>query len=66
LPDLIAAVRSENPDIKRFETSVFDGHYVTNDIDQDYLNRLDQSRSDDAKAHTAMSMATNLETYNEG
>jgi amidophosphoribosyltransferase len=66
LPDLIEAVRSENPEIKRFETSVFDGHYVTNDIDQDYLNRLDQTRSDDAKAHTSMSMAANLETYNEG
>lgn len=66
LPDLIAAVRSENPEIKRFETSVFDGHYVTNDIDQDYLNRLDQMRSDDAKAASVMSMASHLETYNEG
>jgi amidophosphoribosyltransferase len=66
LPDLIAAVRSENPEIKRFETSVFDGNYVTNDIDQDYLNRLDQQRSDDAKAKSVAAMATNLETYNEG
>ncbi|GAB58584.1 amidophosphoribosyltransferase [Rheinheimera nanhaiensis] len=66
LPDLIAAVRSENPEIKRFETSVFDGNYVTNDIDQDYLNRLDQQRSDDAKAKAVAAMATNLETYNEG
>ncbi|MEE2024541.1 MULTISPECIES: amidophosphoribosyltransferase [Alkalimonas] len=66
LEDLIAAVRSVNPDIKRFETSVFDGVYVTNDIDQDYLNRLDQQRSDGAKhRNAAMAMATNLETYNE-
>ena len=50
LPDLIEAVRLANPEIKRFETSVFDGNYVTNDIDQDYLNLLDQMRSDDAKA----------------
>ena len=65
LPDLIEAVRSENPEIKRFETSVFDGNYVTNDIDQDYLNRLDQMRSDDAKAKNSAAMATNLETYND-
>lgn len=66
LEDLIAAVRSENPDIKQFETSVFDGHYVTNDIDQNYLNRLDKMRSDDNKAKLAMDMATSLEMYNEG
>jgi amidophosphoribosyltransferase len=66
LPDLIEAVRLANPEIKRFETSVFDGNYVTNDIDQDYLNRLDQMRSDDAKAKGGAAMATNLETYNEG
>ncbi|NRQ43853.1 amidophosphoribosyltransferase [Rheinheimera sp. YQF-2] len=66
LPDLIEAVRMENPEIKRFETSVFDGNYVTNDIDQDYLNRLDQMRSDGAKAKSGAAMATNLETYNEG
>lgn len=66
LPDLIEAVRSENQDIKRFETSVFDGNYVTNDIDQDYLNRLDQMRSDSAKEKSGAAMATNLETYNEG
>ncbi|WP_215397141.1 amidophosphoribosyltransferase [Rheinheimera oceanensis] len=66
LPDLIEAVRLENPEIKRFETSVFDGNYVTNDIDQEYLNRLDQMRSDGAKAKSGAAMATNLETYNEG
>ncbi len=34
LNDLVEAVRMENPDIKRFETSVFDGHYITKDVDQ--------------------------------
>lgn len=66
LEDLITAVRSENPDIKQFETSVFDGHYVTNDIDQNYLNLLDKMRGDDNKAKLAMDMATSLEMYNEG
>jgi amidophosphoribosyltransferase len=66
LPDLIEAVRLENPEIKRFETSVFDGNYVTNDIDQAYLNRLDRMRSDSAKDKSGAAMETNLETYNEG
>lgn len=66
LPDLIEAVRSENPDITHFETSVFDGNYVTNDINQEYLDLLDRMRSDDAKAKLAMDMASNLEMYNEG
>ncbi|MGI5308786.1 amidophosphoribosyltransferase [Rheinheimera sp. WS51] len=66
LPDLVDAVRLGNPDIKRFDTSVFDGCYVTNDIDQEYLNRLEQLRNNDAKAKADAAMATDLEMYNEG
>ena len=65
LDDLIGAVREENPSIKKFETSVFDGVYVTNDISQEYLNRLDAARSEDSKALKAAAMAANLELYNE-
>ncbi len=43
------AVRSQNPELKCFETSVFDGVYVTNDIDQAYLNRLDAQRNEASK-----------------
>lgn len=66
LPDLVEAVRSQNPDIKKFETSVFDGVYVTNDITQEYLNKLDASRNDAKKGSKTALMAGNLETYNEG
>jgi amidophosphoribosyltransferase len=66
LEDLVEAVRSENPDIKKFETSVFDGVYVTNDITQEYLNKLDASRNDAKKGNKTALMAGNLETYNEG
>jgi len=66
LTDLVEAVRSQNPDIKKFETSVFDGVYVTNDITQEYLNKLDASRNDAKKGKKAALMAGNLETYNEG
>lgn len=49
LEDLVEAARIGNPDIKRFDASVFDGEYVTGDIDQQYLDRLEQRRNDNAK-----------------
>ena len=49
IDDLVAAVREENPDINHFETSVFDGKYITGDIDQAYLERVDLARSDTSK-----------------
>ncbi len=49
LEDLVAAAREGNPGIESFDCSVFDGHYVTGDIDEAYLHRLEQSRSDAAK-----------------
>ncbi len=64
LEDLIAAVCQENPEIKRFETSVFDGKYVTNDVDQAYLDHLTQLRNDDAKAIRIKDIGTNLELHN--
>ncbi|REH36672.1 amidophosphoribosyltransferase [Paraperlucidibaca baekdonensis] len=49
LDDLIAAAREGNPDIERFDCSVFDGDYVTGDINESYLAALEVSRSDGAK-----------------
>ncbi|WP_063655951.1 amidophosphoribosyltransferase [Candidatus Arsenophonus triatominarum] len=64
LTDLIAAVREENPDITTFECSVFNGVYVTKDIDQAYLDYLENLRKDDQlKEHDEIE---NLEIYNEG
>ncbi len=39
-----------NPELRHFETSVFNGHYVTSDVDQSYLDHLNAMRSDDNKA----------------
>ncbi|HAZ41008.1 MAG TPA: amidophosphoribosyltransferase [Methylococcaceae bacterium] len=50
LEDLIAAVRRGNPEINEFDTSCFDGHYVTGDVDQAYLDRLSNHRNDTAKS----------------
>ncbi|PKO84289.1 MAG: amidophosphoribosyltransferase [Betaproteobacteria bacterium HGW-Betaproteobacteria-11] len=41
LEDLKAAVRSVNPAITRFETSCFDGHYITGDITATYLQTME-------------------------
>ncbi len=64
LKDLAEAVRMENPEIKRFETSVFDGNYITNDVDQAYLDHITQLRNDDAKANRSKDVGTNLELHN--
>ncbi|PQA38035.1 amidophosphoribosyltransferase [Amnimonas aquatica] len=49
LDDLIAAAREGNPDIQAFDCSVFNGEYVTGDIDDNYLDALQASRNDSAK-----------------
>jgi amidophosphoribosyltransferase len=47
LPDLIAAVRSVNPAIEEFDASCFDGSYVTGDVTEAYLARLEGQRNGD-------------------
>lgn len=49
IEDLIESCRKFNPQIKAFDTSVFDGKYVTGDVDQEYLEMLESRRSDGAK-----------------
>ena len=49
LDDLIAAAAEGNPTISRYECSVFDGEYITGDVDEMYLKRLENIRNDAAK-----------------
>jgi amidophosphoribosyltransferase len=51
LEDLKQAITEAAPELTRFDTSIFDGVYVTGDITEDYLNTLEQKRNDAAK-HT--------------
>ncbi|MFC0338941.1 amidophosphoribosyltransferase [Kushneria avicenniae] len=53
LDDLKEAVREINPELFEFDCSVFDGRYVTGDIDPDYLARLELARSDAAKQQSS-------------
>ncbi|MBV8272633.1 MAG: amidophosphoribosyltransferase, partial [Cupriavidus sp.] len=39
------AVRDINPNLRDFDASCFDGKYVTGDIDEAYLDRLETARS---------------------
>ena len=52
LEDLVASASEGNKNINNFECSVFDGHYVTGDINSDYLQRLDAMRNDSAKTQS--------------
>ena len=64
IEDLVEAVREENPEILRFETSVFDGNYITGDIDQAYLERVDSARGESAKSAAIQTELSNLEMHN--
>ena len=50
LEDLIDAVKKGNKNLKHFDCSCFDGKYITNDVDDAYLEHLEQLRNDAAKA----------------
>ena len=49
LDDLVQCAAEGNAAIDRFDCSVFDGRYVTGDVDDAYLRRISEARSDDAK-----------------
>ena len=65
IDDLVAAVSQENTSITKFETSVFNGNYVTGDVDQNYLERIDKARGEATKkTPRKQAELTNLEMYN--
>jgi amidophosphoribosyltransferase len=43
--DMKQAVMDINPNIQHFEASCFDGHYVTGDINESYLDALEAARN---------------------
>ena len=49
LGDLVDAVQKKAKDIDGFDTSVFNGEYVTGDVDQDYLDRIEALRNDTSR-----------------
>ncbi|HEY0939575.1 MAG TPA: amidophosphoribosyltransferase [Steroidobacter sp.] len=51
LDDLVRACLHHDSQIEQFDTSCFSGEYVTGDITPAYLARLEEERSDQAKAN---------------
>ncbi|ASK33993.1 amidophosphoribosyltransferase [Alloalcanivorax mobilis] len=49
LDDLVSACKEGNPHIEEFDCSVFSGHYLAGNIDQNYLSDLEARRNDNAK-----------------
>jgi amidophosphoribosyltransferase len=64
LDDLIAAVRHGNAAIEAFDASVFTGEYVTGDVSDDYLARLERERSDAAKGKRDAEYRGVIDMYN--
>ena len=64
LEDLIEAVRRGNPDITDFDTSVFTGTYVSGDVTPEYLQRLEDQRSDSAKEQRRLADHEVIELHN--
>lgn len=58
LPDLVASCAGLNPDLPEFECSVFDGRYLTRDIDEAYLDHLEGLRNEAAKNRTPSAAET--------
>ena len=64
LDDLVAAVKKKAKGIKRFDTSVFNGEYVTGDVSQDYLQRIEDLRKDSARRGNTEKDNEVVEIYN--
>ena len=53
---LIRSVRHDNSEITEFDTSCFSGEYVTGDVTEEYLSRLERVRNDEAKSQRELDM----------
>ncbi|MFE8069753.1 amidophosphoribosyltransferase [Marinobacteraceae bacterium S3BR75-40.1] len=49
LEDLVECALEGNPHVARFDCSVFDGQYITGDVDAQYLQDLEDERNDEKK-----------------
>ncbi len=65
LEDLIEAVQKKGKtNVNRFDTSVFNGEYITGDVSEHYLEQLELIRCDSAKQEREMTDSGILDLYN--
>ena len=50
LDDLVKCSHDGNPEADGFDCSVFNGEYITGDVDQNYLDRVESLRNDTAQS----------------
>ena len=50
LDKLVETTKTGNPSITRFDLSCFNGEYVTGDVNQEYLDHIENLRKDSVKA----------------
>ena len=58
LDDLIHCSLEGNPHVDGFDCSVFNGEYITGDIDQKYLDRVESLRNDEAQNERRVALQT--------
>jgi amidophosphoribosyltransferase len=56
LDDLVACSMEGNDSVDGFDCSVFSGEYMTGDVDQAYLDRIDSERNDEAQTRKRASL----------
>lgn len=61
LEDLKKIVSALSPQLKAFDSSCFDGKYVTGDVDAAYLNRIEAARGDMNKKQKPINSSTQLD-----
>ncbi|MEE8428625.1 MAG: amidophosphoribosyltransferase, partial [Gammaproteobacteria bacterium] len=64
IEDLEEAVRAGSGKVQEFDSSVFTGHYVTEDVSQEYLEQLESARNDTAKKMKGTQEAEIIELHN--
>ncbi|MDX1343137.1 MAG: amidophosphoribosyltransferase [Reinekea sp.] len=65
LEDLKQATQTKKSDVHDFDCSVFDGCYVTGDVDQAYLDALEALRNDDSKSKSQISDSSMVDLHND-
>lgn len=60
LDKLVETTQSGNSSITRFDLSCFNGEYVTGDVNQEYLDHIEEIRKDSAKSEREQANEENL------
>ena len=66
LSALVEDVKAENPSIQSFDTSCFDGRYITGDVTSAYLDYIEDVRNGDVQPHSIETQQLDLNLVSGG